>query len=163
MTIRTQPILSMLLVLLLCARANGQDYTEADLDEAFARDVLVISTADQACIRFDIHIAVTREQQMRGLMFVRHMPEMSGMIFVYTRPDQRSMWMKNTYIPLDILFVKSNGEISSVAENTEPLSLKSISSKEPVTYVLELNAGTAERFGLTQGAKLILDRLTDGP
>jgi hypothetical protein len=68
------------------------------------------------------------------------------------------MWMKNTYIPLDIVFARGDGSVSSVAENTEPLSLKSISAIEPVNYVLELNAGTAEKLGIDSGSRLILQQ-----
>ena len=128
------------------------------LDEAFEQDVLIIETATQGCFKFDIYLAVSRAQQQRGLMFVRDLPPWSGMLFTYRRSGVRSMWMKNTYIPLDILFVRGDGSVSSVEANTEPLSLKSISAIEPINFVLELNAGTAEKLGIDSGSRLILQQ-----
>jgi uncharacterized membrane protein (UPF0127 family) len=128
------------------------------LETAFEQDVLIIETATQGCFKFDIYLAVSSNQQQRGLMFVRDLPPWSGMLFTYRRSGVRSMWMKNTYIPLDIVFARGDGSVSSVAANTEPLSLKSISAIEPVNYVLELNAGTAEKLGIDSGSRLILQQ-----
>ncbi len=133
---------TVLLALLL----SGQSYSVSDLDTAFGRNTLVISASKHACYRFDVWIAVTSGQHSRGLMHVRYLPADAGMLFVYRNPGRRAMWMKNTYIPLDMLFIRRDGTVSSLAANTEPLSLRSISSIEPVTFVLELNAGTAARF-----------------
>jgi len=130
---------------------SGQSYTVGDLNEDFEKDILVISASEHACYRFDVWLAVTRSQFSRGLMHVRHLPDDAGMLFVYAEPDGRSMWMKNTYIPLDILFIRNDGTVSSVARHTEPLSLRSISSVEPVTLVLELNAGTTDRLKIRPG------------
>lgn len=127
---------------------SAQSYAPADLDDAFDKDTLVIHASEHACYRFDIWIARTPAQQTRGLMFVRELPKHTGMLFVYTEPGRRSMWMKNTYIPLDIVFIRADGRISSVIENTEPLSLRSLSSVEPVTYVLELGGGVTESLNI---------------
>ena len=124
------------------------------LDDAFDRDVLVIA-ARNACFRFDIYLALSREQQRRGLMFVRELPMTTGMLFVYPGEAHHSMWMKNTFIPLDILFARSDGTVSSIAKDTTPQSLKSISSTEPVTYVLELNAGVTDALLIEPGSLLI--------
>lgn len=139
------------------ASAVWSDELES-LDEAFEQDVLIIETANLGCFKFDIYLAVTRNQQQRGLMFVRELPQWSGMLFTYRRAGIRSMWMKNTYIPLDILFARGDGSVSSVEANTEPLSLKSISAIEPVNYVLELNAGTAEKLGIDGNSRLVLQQ-----
>jgi uncharacterized membrane protein (UPF0127 family) len=144
-------------VVAVAALASAADNNELpSLDETFEKDVLVIDTAERGCFRFDIYLAITSAQQRRGLMFVRNLPEWSGMLFVYERADIRSMWMKNTYIPLDILFARQDGEVSSVEANTEPLSLKSISAREPINYVLELNAGTTAMLGIGAGSRLIV-------
>ena len=140
------PLSRILITLLIAVFLSGQSYTVADLDADFERDVLVISASEHACYRFDVWLALTNSQFARGLMHVRNLPDNAGMLFVYSQPDGRSMWMKNTYIPLDILFIRNNGTVSSVARHTEPLSLRSIASVEPVTLVLELNAGTADRL-----------------
>lgn len=133
---------------------SGQSYSPQDLSEAFEQDVLVISASERACYRFDIWLAQTSPQQMRGLMFVRDLPAGSGMLFVYAEPGRRSMWMKNTFIPLDMLFIRSDGVISSIIENTEPLSLTSRSSREPVTYVLELGGGVTAELGISAGDRV---------
>jgi uncharacterized membrane protein (UPF0127 family) len=131
---------------LLASAASAQD--DADLDARFERDVAVIVASRNACHRFDIYLALTNPQQMRGLMFVRDLPETTGMLFVYDREGPRSMWMKNTFIPLDIAFIRRDGSVINIAYSTEPQSLKSIRANEPAQYVLELNAGVAERFGI---------------
>lgn len=148
--------LTVILSMALAAPTHADDLP--DIDEAFSKDILVIETADNGCFKFDVYIAVTNAQQQRGLMFVRYLPEWSGMLFLYQPAGIRSMWMKNTYIPLDILFARADGTVSSIESNTEPLSLKSISAIEPVGFVLELNAGTATRLGIEAGSRLVLEQ-----
>lgn len=143
-------------VLALWLGLTAQSYGPADLDEAFDRAVIVLSASSGNCFRVDVWVASERAQQTRGLMFVRDLPEQHGMIFLYPEPGRRSMWMKNTYIPLDILFIRASGRITNIARHTEPLSLRSISSSEPVNYVLELNAGAAERLGIEAGDSVVL-------
>ncbi len=127
--------------------AIGQDNTDSDdLSSAFDSGTIIIEAEKDACYRFDVYLATSGKQQMRGLMHVRHMPEFTGMLFTYTESNMHSMWMKNTYMSLDILFIRADGTISNIETNTEPLSLKSISSTEPVSYVLELNAGVTSRL-----------------
>lgn len=126
------------------------------LEEAFDQGVLVIDGAS-ACHRFDVYLALTRSQQRRGLMFVREMAPTVGMLFVYREPAYLSMWMKNTFIPLDMLFVRADGSVASIAEHTEPQSERSIGTDELVRYVLELNAGTTSRLGIVPGSRLFLD------
>ncbi len=125
------------------------------LDEAFARDVLIIVTDHDACHGIDVYLALSSEQQARGLMHVRELPEMTGMLFVYADDGYRSMWMKNTYIPLDMLFVRGDGTVSSIVRDTEPLSLRSIRSAEPVRFVLELNAGMADKLMIDEKTRLV--------
>jgi len=141
------------ILLLLCIGASA--VADESLDESFDRDVLIIEASKHACYRFDIWLAVEREQQLRGLMHVRNMSDTSGMLFVYSSAEQHSMWMKNTYISLDIAFARSDGSISNIVANTEPLSLKSISSTDAVNYVLELNAGTAQRLSIDENSRLL--------
>lgn len=125
---------------------SGQSSQNDDLDSAFDKATLVISAGEHACYVFDIYLAVDRKQQMRGLMHVRHMPEFTGMLFVYRDENIHSMWMKNTFIPLDMLFIRADGTVSSIETDTVPQSLKSVSSIEPVNFVLELNAGVSEKL-----------------
>jgi len=141
-------------LVLLALGLAGNALADDALNEAFERDVLIIQASEHACYRFDIWLAIERPQQMRGLMHVRSMPATSGMLFVYDDVGYQSMWMKNTFIPLDIAFVRADGSISNIVENTEPQSLRSISSTAAVRYVLELNAGTAARLSLDEHSRL---------
>ncbi len=143
----------LILALLWSSFALAQD----DLDAAFSKDVLVIHASNHACYRLDIYVAATDAQRSRGLMHVRSLPETTGMLFLYDYDARLSMWMKNTFIPLDILFVRADGTVSSIAYNTEPQSLMSIAALEPVRYVLELNAGVAEKLSIDKYSRIEWD------
>ena len=125
-----------------------------ELDSRFEKDVLIVEASRWACHRFDIYVALTASQRSRGLMFVRELPATTGMLFVYSGDRVASMWMKNTYIPLDMIFIRFDGTVSSVIANTEPQSLKSQVAIEPVAFVLELNAGTAARLGIDDNSRI---------
>jgi uncharacterized membrane protein (UPF0127 family) len=135
---------------LLAAPALAQE----PLGESFQSDVLVIVARD-ACYRFDVYLAVSPQQQRRGLMFVRELPERTGMLFVYGDERYRSMWMKNTYISLDMVFARRDGSVTNIAADTVPLSEKSVTSSEPASFVLELNAGTARRLSIDENSQLL--------
>jgi hypothetical protein len=145
MKVRTGRTVIVAAVLLLI---GGKSLADAELEKAFRNDSIVIEASGPACYEFDVYLALTPEQQRRGLMHVRHLPQFAGMLFVYRGDGMRSMWMKNTYIPLDILFIRGDGSVSSIAAMTEPLSLQSIASTEAVTYVLELKGGVAAELGI---------------
>jgi hypothetical protein len=145
---RTRILLLALCLVSLAAIA------QQPLEQSFDTDVLVIVGRD-ACHRFDIYLAIEDQQQRRGLMFVRELPARTGMLFVYADENYRSMWMKNTYLPLDMVFARRDGSIANIESDTVPLSEKSIRSSEPVTFVLELNAGTARRLAIDGGSRLI--------
>jgi hypothetical protein len=103
---------------------------------------------------FAVELAVTDEQRARGLMFRRSLPDGQGMLFKF-EPDQViNMWMHNTYIPLDMIFIRSDGRILRIAENTKPESDNIISSGGPARGVLEVIAGTARKLGLAPGDKV---------
>jgi uncharacterized membrane protein (UPF0127 family) len=125
-----------------------------ELDSRFEKDVLLVEASRWACHRFDIYVAITESQRSRGLMFVRELPATTGMLFVYGGDRVASMWMKNTYIPLDMIFIRYDGTVSSVIANTEPQSLKSQAAIEPVAFVLELNAGTTARLGIDENSRI---------
>jgi uncharacterized membrane protein (UPF0127 family) len=100
---------------------------------------------------FTVEIADTEELRARGLMFRQRLPEDRGMLFDFGSPRQVSMWMKNTYIPLDMLFIREDGKIAYIAENTVPKSLDTVGVQEPVLGVLELAGGTARKLGIRAG------------
>ena len=131
--------------------------TVPDLDATFGFDTLTVINDRGEELEFDIYLATDFEQQRRGLMFVREMPARTGMLFVYERDEIRSMWMKNTYIPLDMVFARADGTVINVVSDTVPQTLHSHRSTEPARYVLELNAGTARRLGIGANSRLVRD------
>ncbi|KAF0117659.1 MAG: hypothetical protein FD149_1037 [Rhodospirillaceae bacterium] len=112
---------------------------------------LVIETADGARHRFMVERAADPDSRARGLMHRRTLPLESGMLFDYGTPRTVSMWMKNTFLPLDMLFLDDTGRIISMAERTPPHSLDPIGPQAPVRAVLEINAGLVFRLGLRPG------------
>jgi uncharacterized membrane protein (UPF0127 family) len=104
---------------------------------------------------FDIEVMTTFGERAKGLMFRRSLPAKSGMLFVYDRPQAATMWMKNTYIPLDMVFIAQDGTVHRIEANTEPFSTALISSEGDIVAVLELNAGEAARIGLKRGDRAI--------
>ncbi len=104
--------------------------------------------------KFSVEVMRTDEQRARGLMHRRFMAQDRGMLFDFKREEPVSMWMKNTYLSLDMVFIDKSGKVVNIAENTEPLSERIIPSAGPVLAVLELNAGTARRIGLKPGDRL---------
>ncbi len=104
---------------------------------------------------FRVEVARTRREQIQGLMFRRRLDADAGMLFVYRRAARVLMWMKNTYVPLDMLFIDRTGAIVEIAQRTVPLSTATISSKKPVTAVLEVNAGTVARLGIEIGDRVV--------
>jgi len=123
----------------------------AELLAGFSRSELTIATPDARLHRFKVWMAVSNAQRERGLMFVKSLAENEGMLFIYPAPQVISMWMKNTYIPLDMLFIRADGKVARVVANTTPHSLDTIESKEPVLAVLELKGGTAAKLGIKAG------------
>jgi uncharacterized membrane protein (UPF0127 family) len=103
---------------------------------------------------FQVEVARNDADRAQGLMFRRSMPADRGMLFDFGRVAPVSMWMQNTYLSLDMLFIRPDGTIARIAANTEPLSTRTIPSGEPVLAVLELNAGTAARLGIRAGDRV---------
>lgn len=118
------------------------------------REKLTIQVGTQAHV-FDVEIAATDAQQMIGLMYRTTLGRREGMLFPYAKARVLTMWMRNTYISLDMVFIKEDGTVHRVEEATEPLSEKIISSGAPVTAVLEIPAGVAAEIGLKPGSRVI--------
>jgi uncharacterized membrane protein (UPF0127 family) len=104
---------------------------------------------------FGVEMAVTPEEQARGLMFRRELPEKQGMLFDFKREQPTSFWMKNTYVPLDMIFIRADGRILNIAENTVPLSEALVASRGPVQAVLEVIAGTTKKLGIATGDRVV--------
>ena len=152
-------ILWITLLLMAACKETQSDSARSDdtLATSFQRDQLIIRNNDSNEIEFSVYLALDFEQKRRGLMFVRSLPERTGMLFVYDEADFRSMWMKNTYLSLDLIFARGDGTVSSIVYGAEPLSLESRASKEPVNFVLELPAGSAHRHNIKPGSRIIWD------
>jgi uncharacterized protein len=138
-----------LFVLLFCAAATTSAFTQ---DVARIEPLSVVT--DTAAALFSAEIADTDELRERGLMFRHVLPKDSAMLFDFGKPRPAAMWMKNTYIALDMLFVRLDGTIAALAENTEPFSTQVISVEEPVKGVVELPAGTVKRLGIKRDDKV---------
>lgn len=103
--------------------------------------------------RFTVDVARTLEQQETGLMFVKSLAPDRGMIFPYDPPQSVTFWMKNTLIPLDMVFIRSNGTIARIA-TAKPLDLSTVPSGEPISAVLEIRGGRAAQLGIRAGDKV---------
>jgi len=103
---------------------------------------------------FAVELVANDADRAKGLMFRRELPEGRGMLFDFQREQEVAMWMQNTYIPLDMIFINADGRIRRIAENTEPLSTVNIPSGGPVRGVLEVIGGTAKKFGIRAGDRV---------
>lgn len=140
---------------LLVLLAYGQAVEAQARLQRFERAPLAIETAEGERHDFTVELAITPEQQAQGLMFRRDLGDSAGMLFLFGRERPVSFWMKNTLIPLDMLFIDRRGRIVDIAERTVPQSLTSISPGRPVAAVLELNGGTADRLGIAPGDRVL--------
>lgn len=125
----------------------------------FGTATVTIETAAGPAHEFAVEFAATPDQRARGLMERTELSPDAGMIFDFAVEREVMMWMKNTPLPLDMLFVASDGEIKRVAENTEPYSETIVPSRSPVRYVLEINGGRASELGIAAGDHLKLSNI----
>ncbi len=109
--------------------------------------------------QFTVEIAETERQLARGLMGRQSLAVDAGMLFIYSRPRRAAMWMKDTLLPLDMLFVGEDGTIINIIERTMPMSLATLRSINPVRAVLEVNAGTVARLGIKPGNRVVHNKL----
>jgi|JI10StandDraft_1071094.scaffolds.fasta_scaffold254324_2 uncharacterized membrane protein (UPF0127 family) len=126
----------------------------------FATSPLVIETADGRRHSFTVELALTDQQQMQGLMYRRALAPDRGMLFVYPVDAPLAMWMKNTYIPLDMLFLRADGTIINIIQDVPPQTLDSRPSEGPARAAVELAAGTTARLGIRPGDRVVHERLT---
>lgn len=111
-------------------------------------------TGDRGEVFFSVEIADDPAERSQGLMFRENMPMSSGMLFVYERPQRVSFWMKNTLIPLDMIFLNERGVVEHVHENAIPGDLTPIPGGDNILVVLEINGGLARRLGIKPGAEM---------
>ncbi len=127
------------------------DVTTPEPLSAFPQSLLAIRTASGKVVNFKIWTADRPSRQEQGLMYVRDIDDHAGMLFLFEPVRQITMWMKNTYLPLDLLFIDSAGRIDYIAARATPLSTDIITDPRPVAAVLELKGGIAESFGIHTG------------
>lgn len=118
--------------------------------DGLRREPLVVETSSGKHT-FQVEIARSREEKSRGLMFRRSLGKREGMLFVHNEPELVTMWMRNTFIPLDMIFIRADGRVHRVEARTEPHSERVIASGERVAGVLEIAGGTAAEIGLKAG------------
>ena len=109
---------------------------------------------ENASARFTIEIADDPAEQAQGLMFVEELPQFSGMLFINEAPRRTAFWMKNTLIPLDMLFIDATGRVQTLHENATPLSEETIDGGEDILAVLEINGGLSKKLGIREGAEV---------
>jgi uncharacterized membrane protein (UPF0127 family) len=150
-------------ILALAAVATASLFQHAGAEAPLSKiEPLTIATGDDAWL-FTVEIADTADLRARGLMFRQRLPEDRGMLFDFGDPRPVSMWMKNTLIPLDMLFIRADGTIAYIAENTKPGSLETIGITEPVLAVLELAGGVTAKHGIRAGDKVYHRLFKDVP
>jgi len=142
-------IFTVTFVLLLSTLLGAAEPAPQDLS-TFPKSKVTIQSASGPQL-FDVWVADTPDRQRQGLMFVRDLPASQGMLFINEAPRISSFWMKNTFIPLDMLFIDERGNIVEIFANTPPLSLTPIGPDTPVRAVLELRGGESERRGIKKG------------
>lgn len=122
--------------------------------ESWKKNTIQISNSSGNFYTFEVYVADSNYKRKKGLMHVESLPRDSGMLFKFDSPRIASMWMKNTYISLDLLFIDKNQTIIKIHNDAKPLNLLSISSKLKVKWVLEINGGLAEELKINPGDKI---------
>jgi uncharacterized protein len=149
---------ALALVLAFAAPAVAQ---ETGPQPVLAKQPLTIVGDDGKSHAFQVEMAITPTQQETGLMFRRSVPDDGGMLFPFPAPQEGQFWMKNTLVPLDMVFINADGTIRAIAENTVPQSLAVVDSGGPVLAVLELQAGLTAKENIVVGDKVIAKTFGD--
>ena len=160
--ITTKPHFNRFLIILFSCFFFSLSITEANaktLDDLqnFKEDSVSIKLDSNESIEFKILIAESNKDRRQGLMHIEFMEENQGMLFVFNPPRRVSMWMRNTPMSLDILFIDRNGKVINMEENTTPYSTKALSSGGTIRWVLEINGGLAKTKGIKTGDLVLLD------
>jgi uncharacterized membrane protein (UPF0127 family) len=150
------PLRSLALAFVLCIPAvalydGGTAWVRAQTATRQAGLESLVVTTRSGAHRFDVEVMRSEAERERGLMFRRFLPADRGMLFDFRTEQPVMMWMKNTYLPLDMIFIGRDGTVRNIAQNAEPMSERIIPSGAPVYAVLEVNAGTAARIDLAVG------------
>jgi len=137
------------IILFLCFPAQSEELSRLE----------IISSKSQNKFIFSVEVVQSEEELATGLMFREKLADDAGMLFLFEGQNIISMWMKNTLLPLDMLFIGGDGTIMKIARETTPLSLKVISSDIPAKAVLEINGGMSDLLGIAEGDVVYHDKL----
>lgn len=148
-SIRAAKLVALFLFVHLVSALGGAIAPRAEMKEILK---LITASGEHT---FNIEVAETAEQKSRGLMFRRSLADDAGMVFPYAPPQEATMWMRNTYISLDMIFIRADGIVHRIEAGTEPFSEAVIASHGNVAAVLELKAGIAAKVGLKPGDKVV--------
>lgn len=150
------PALFLLAVLLLtgCGGDNNQNAISMGTEFTKEGTLTFIHPGDSVLRTIDIEIAETAQERSRGLMFRRSMGYDKGMLFLFDEADESGFWMKNTPMPLDIIFVGPDSQVVSIAKRTKPFSEEQINPAAPKQFVVEVRAGFVDRFGVQKGTRI---------
>lgn len=132
----------------------------AKMQTGFYHQTIIVKPTGEKIV-FDTQIADTPQKSMKGLMFYKSLPENQGMLFIAPDDQVWTMWMKNTYIPLDMIYFKRNGEIVKIIKNARPHDLTHLSSDIPVAGVLEIGGGLADKFNIAAGDILFNEKINN--
>ncbi|MFH0760690.1 MAG: DUF192 domain-containing protein [Bacteroidota bacterium] len=142
------------------ARQGGQETSRIQSRGEFTKEgeLSFLKSDNSLIVKIDIEIADDDLQREKGLMYRKQMDMLTGMLFIFEDEDYRSFWMKNTYLPLDIIYLDAGKRIVRIHENTPPQSLRSIPSDHPAKYVVEVIAGFTALYGIKVGDMMVFER-----
>ncbi len=147
------PLLLLITALLLLA--SGDCEKEINNENTSAAPAVILVNQNGRSWKVEVELARTEREKKTGLMYRKNLPPDHGMLFVYDNAKMRTFWMKNTYIPLDIIFIAPDKTIAGIVKNAEPETLDSRGVNRPSKWVLEVNGGQAARHGLQAGDRAL--------
>lgn len=146
-----------IIIVSICTLGNCQavEFTEKTVEPLshFPNGIVTVETGNSRS-EFKTWLATTHDRREQGLMYIKHLNPDQGMLFVFEQVEPQAFWMKNTFIPLDILYINSSYKIIHIAENAKPQSLDPIESLGPIKWVLELPGGTCQHLNIHVGASV---------
>lgn len=148
-------ILAIIIFTTGCHMREFSGENVSTIDNEVTSHIVQFLKDGKAIASFKVELAMTNEERSRGLMYRKSMSEDSGMLFIFKDNGDHTFWMKNTYIPLDMIFINSDLEVVGVYKNAVPLSEESISVKKASRYVLEINAGLSDKYGIDESTKVL--------
>jgi len=147
------------LTLQSCKKERNKDAITTKIEFKHEGSLRVIDSTNTVIKELQIEIADTDFERQTGLMYRKQMDNNRGMLFIFDKSEVKSFYMKNTYIPLDIIYIDKHYVIINIVKNTDPLNKTSLFSDAPAKYVLEINAGLSDRLGIKKGNKISYSKL----